>query len=145
MLWRAGGVVLKARRASLCMLCGAVWRYELCSDGGCVGVGERGRFRCWDRPSLLCCVTMLIKMLIVFTGGVGVVAGVVPCPKAALRKLGTHLARCPRMVWDFSCQPACSTLAASVDTDFAGGLATRRSTSGGVCQPFSASARQSSV
>ena len=51
----------------------------------------------------------------------------------ALRRLGRYLVGCPRLVWDFRFQSPCSTLVASVDTDFAGCLSTRRSTSGGVC------------
>ena len=51
----------------------------------------------------------------------------------ALKRLGRYLIGTARVVWDFSFQAPCETLIASVDTDFAGCLATRRSTSGGVC------------
>ena len=38
---------------------------------------------------------------------------------------------CPRLIWDLCFQDACDNLLVSVDTDFAGCLSTRRSTSGG--------------
>ena len=51
----------------------------------------------------------------------------------ALRNLGRYLVGCPRLTWEFCFQRPCESLIASVDTDFAGCLSTRRSTSGGVC------------
>ena len=49
----------------------------------------------------------------------------------ALKKLDKYLIGCPRMVWDVQRQPSCNSLITSVDTDCAGCLSTRRSTSGG--------------
>ena len=50
---------------------------------------------------------------------------------AALKHLVRYLCGCPTIVWYFNYQPTCNVLVASVDTDFAGCLSTRRSTSGG--------------
>ena len=52
----------------------------------------------------------------------------------ALKRLGRYLIGAPRLVWHFPFQRSTDHLTTSVDTDFAGCLATRRSTSGGVCQ-----------
>ena len=52
----------------------------------------------------------------------------------ALKRLARYLIGAPRLVWHFPFQPACHHLTTSVDTDFAGCLSTRRSTSGGVTQ-----------
>ena len=50
----------------------------------------------------------------------------------ALKHLGRYLLGAPRLVWKFFHQKPCSSLRVMVDTDFAGCLSTRRSTSGGV-------------
>ena len=52
----------------------------------------------------------------------------------ALKRLGRYLTGARRMVWQFRFQPSTDILVTSVDTDFAGCLSTRRSTSGGVSQ-----------
>ena len=49
-----------------------------------------------------------------------------------LKRLVKYLVGVPRLVWHFNHQPATGLLVGSVDTDFAGCLITRRSTSGGV-------------
>ena len=51
-----------------------------------------------------------------------------------LRRLVRYLPGKPRLVWLFNHQPSCTTLTSSLDTDFAGCLETRRSTSGGVAR-----------
>ena len=50
------------------------------------------------------------------------------------KKLVRKLLGCPRLVWCFYHQKSCNTLVGSVDTDFAGCLITRRSTSGGLAR-----------
>ena len=50
----------------------------------------------------------------------------------ALKHLGRYLIQCPRLVWRFFHQANSNSLKTMVDTDFAGCLSTRRSTSGGV-------------
>lgn len=49
----------------------------------------------------------------------------------ALQKLVRHRCGASRVVWDDNFQPMCHSPATAVDTEFAGGLATRRATSGG--------------
>ena len=48
--------------------------------------------------------------------------------------MSRYLIGCPRLVWAFDHQPPADSLVCSVDTDFAGCLVTRRSTSGGVAR-----------
>ena len=50
----------------------------------------------------------------------------------ALRKVGRYLYHHPRLVYDYKYEEETTTLDCFVDTDFAGCLKTRRSTSGGV-------------
>ena len=49
----------------------------------------------------------------------------------ALKRLARYLVGVPRLVWRFRYQPSCDEIVTYVDTDFAGCLSTRRSTSGG--------------
>ena len=48
-----------------------------------------------------------------------------------LKRAVRYLCHKPRLVWHFEYQPACNDLTICVDTDFAGCVVTRRSTSGG--------------
>ena len=52
----------------------------------------------------------------------------------ALKRLVKYVCGRPRLVWEFLFQPSVSTLTTSCDTDFAGCLVTRRSTTGGIAQ-----------
>ena len=51
-----------------------------------------------------------------------------------LKRLCRYLLLCPRLVWTFDHQKDTNALVCAVDTDFAGRLVTRRSTSGGVAR-----------
>ena len=62
-----------------------------------------------------------------------------------LRRWVRYLIGVPRLVWTFGYQEPCNDLVASVDTDFAGCIITRRSTSGGLIRRGSHLLRQWSV